>query len=103
MAKRRVMSSTNGHSPTVQDFNGIKIDLNRTTRRNWITRLNDILKEEDLLKAGEMTGVLVETVVVEWPFDVPISKDGFLDLPFGDSRLVESALQEAQKPIAEKK
>lgn len=92
MAKRK--------STTPQTLGAIKIDLNLITRGEFKSILSnfegDILNDDDI-------GALVEKVVVEWPYDAPISSAGLDGLGLIDSRDVTDAIAEALAQLNKKK
>lgn len=83
------------------DLNGITLDLNRITRREFRRFLTD-LSEADGEARDELTGQMVEKVVTTWPYNAPITQDGYLDLPLADSLAVDRALTEAMSYLSEK-
>jgi hypothetical protein len=110
------MSSKNGKSQTSMTIDGIVIDLNRISKREYfgfISALTEAtngkedgvgLDVEEMQASDEITGQLAERVVVSWPFvGAKISKDGYLDLGMLDSKRVSDALTAALQSIGEKK
>ena len=87
-------------STTPEIVSGIKIDLNLITRGEFKSILSnfdgDILDDDDI-------GALVEKVVIEWPFDVPITAAGLDGLGLIDSRDVTDAIVEALGQLSKKK
>jgi len=88
------------------DNNQIKIDLNQITRREFhefLKRIQEAKAGGDPLEADRVSGELIERVCISWPFDNPISADGYLDLPMADSLKVDRAFEEATELLAQKK
>ena len=85
-----------------QNINGIIIDLNRISRRefrNWTKRLNGT---EDGEEKDALTGELVQSIVTRWPFG-DVSSDAYMDLGLGDSQMVDAAILSAMNEFGEKK
>ena len=81
----------------------IEIDLNRITRREFRGYINTLLAaNENTDEADLLTGELIEKVVTSWPFDNPITQDGYMDLGLQDSKSVDEALKAALGFVAEK-
>ena len=80
----------------------IKIDLNRVTRREFREYLVRV-KEADGIKADELTGALIEKIVISWPYDQPITQEGYLNLGLRDSQEVDEFISGAMSNISEKK
>ena len=80
----------------------IEIDLNRITRRDF-RQFTDSMKDAEGLEQDKLTGEMIEKVVTKWPFDKEITADNYLDLPLGDSQIVDRALTNAFSELGEKK
>lgn len=100
------MQDQNGRSPTAQTIDGITIDANRISRRKFVELTSAIGQAADSDNANlrdELTGELVEKIVTYWPFEAPISRDGYLDLGLLDSRQVDNAVMEFMQGLGQKK
>ena len=85
-----------------QNINGITIDLNRITRREfrqWTKRLN---QTEDGEERDELTAELAQKIVVRWPYGDVVA-DVYMDLGLGDSQTVDAAILSAMNDYGEKK
>ena len=74
----------------------ITIDLNRVTRaqfREFMARLID--PELNAEEKDRVTAELGEIVIVEWPYDKPITADGIMSLGLVDNKHVDEALTAA--------
>ena len=81
----------------------IDIDLNRITRRQFRGYVNALLAvDETTDEADLLTGEIIERVVISWPYEQPISQDGYMDLGLQDSKNVDEALRDALGFVAEK-
>lgn len=96
----------NGTGPTVQTIDGIEIDLNRISRREFV-RLTNAIREAllggDTPTRDELTGEMAALIVNKWPYEQPVSQDGYLSLGLLDSKTVDDALNEAMGIIGKKK
>ena len=91
------MAHKNGATPKIE------IDLNRITRREFRGYINTLLAaNENTDEADLLTGELIEKLVISWPFDNPITQDGYMDLGLQDSKSVDEALKTALGFVAEK-
>jgi len=91
---------------TVQDIDGIQIDLNRVTRREFHELMGEIAAAQMAakgLEADQHTGVLIERVVVDWPYEVSITTDSYMDLPMHDAQRVDNALEQAIRMLQKKR
>lgn len=81
----------------------ITIDLNKITRREFrefiraIIEANEFTEEADLL-----TGDLASKVITGWPYEQPITQEGYMELGLADSRNVDEALKKSLGLVAEK-
>lgn len=100
------------HTPTGVTIDGILIDGNRITKPEYLRIIASLTETEakgadasmdDVMKRQEFTGELAGKIIVHWPFDAPISKDGYLALGLLDSMRVDQALTEFCLSLAEKK
>ena len=91
------------HTPTGVTIYGILIDGNRISRREYTAIVAAIQASNDIQRNDELTGELVEKLVVAWPFEQPITKDGYLNLPLPDSLRVDQAITEYGTGLGEKK
>jgi len=80
-----------------QNIDGIEIDLNKVSRKEAMTLMGLLGGEPE-----NMTG-LIAKVVISWPFKAEITEDGFNELGFGDSLVVQSAVLQASSALVEKK
>ena len=79
----------------------IEIDLNRISRawyRDWTERLKTEEGDKD-----ELSAEIVAKVVVRWPYEQPVSEDGYKNLGLADSIAVDRALSDALESISKKK
>ena len=91
------MARKNGVKPSIE------IDLNRITRRQFRAYVNSLMAADDLTEDADLlTGDLVSQVVISWPYEQPITQDGYLDLGLQDSKDVDIALKDALGFVAEK-
>jgi hypothetical protein len=81
----------------------IKVDLNQITRREFRKFLADLDSAKDGFERDDLTGALIEKVVVSWPFDEEITKDGYLSLGLADSNRVDALLTDALNGVGKKK
>jgi hypothetical protein len=81
----------------------IEIDLNRVTRREFRGYINSLLAVDELTdEADLLTGEIISKVIISWPYEQPITQDGYMDLGLQDSKDVDVALKEALGFVAEK-
>lgn len=85
-----------------QNINGIVIDLNRITRREFRKWTKQLDATDDHEERDELTAKLAAQVITRWPYG-DVSADGYLDLGMADSQLVDQALTEALSDISKKK
>jgi hypothetical protein len=85
-----------------QNINGITIDLNRITRREFRQWTKKLDATEDNEERDELTASLAAKVITRWPFG-DITADTYLDLGMADSQTVDAALTEALTSVAKKK
>lgn len=100
------MQDQNGKSPTIAVIDGITIDANRISRRKFVDLTSAIQRASDADDAtlrDELTGEIVEKIVTYWPFENPITQDGYLDLGLMDSRRVDNAIMEFMQGLGQKK
>ncbi len=86
----------------------IVIDLTRITKRQmlvWQQGRREIIRDENIdpmaLEAFDF-GELYEVVITAWPFG-KIDLETFLDLPYPDSVLVDTAVSDAISQLSKKK
>jgi hypothetical protein len=91
------------HTPTGVTIDGILLDPARITRREYVRIIAAIQASDDLQLNDELTGELVAKMVAHWPFDKPVTKDGYLDLNLLESRRVDNALLKLDQELGEKK
>lgn len=75
------------------DVSKIKVDLNKITRREFRTYINKL--DDNGRMPDEAQAEFVVKVVTAWPYDNPITEDGYLDLPLGDALTVDKAINKA--------
>ena len=89
--------------PNIEAVPKIEIDLNRITRREFRGYVNALLAVDELTDGADLlTGELIEKVIISWPYDNPITQDGYMDLGLQDSKSVDEALKDALGFVAEK-
>lgn len=87
---------------TQQTINGITIDLNKITRREFRQWTKKLEATEDVEEKDELTGNLAAKIIISWPYG-DVSADAYMDLGMSDSQTVDKALTEALNGLAEKK
>lgn len=94
----------NNGSPTSQTIDGITIDLNRISVRQFANLTAEMeAAAEDVNKRIELSGKLVSMIVTAWPFSQPITPDGYQDLGLLDSALVDGVIQQIGEILRQKK
>jgi len=91
------------HTPTGVEINGILIDGNRITRREYARIVAAIQACESVLVSDQLSGELVEKIVVHWPFGVPVTRENYFDLTFTQSKMVDNAIVQFGQEIGQKK
>lgn len=84
------------------EISGIIFDLNRITRRDYTAFTMEFSQVETLVERDEKTGELAEKIIVSWPFDQPVSKEGYLNLGLADSTVIDRAIKEAMAYLSER-
>lgn len=89
----------------MEDQKQIIVDMNRVTRREFRQFRNDLkaIPEDQVEQREEVMAGFYGKVVVSWPFEVPVSPEGYLSLGMLDARRVDEAVSGAISEISEKK
>lgn len=91
-------------SPTSQTIDGVTIDLNRISVRQFANLTAEMeAAAENVNKRIELSGKLVAMIVTAWPFEQPITPDGYQDLGLLDSALVDGVIQQIGEILRQKK
>jgi hypothetical protein len=92
----------------MRDYEGIKADINRMAGpnfREWWGRFFEVSQngQQDTGAVIELSGELVEAIVVEWPFEAEISQAGYAGLGVLDMDAVDFALEQEIALVLKKK
>lgn len=81
--------------------NGFNIDLNRISKRDFRAYLvgRDQAEDKDLWDAE----MLYEKVIISWPYDEPVTVEGYQNLGLTDALAVDNAVSEALQQLGKKK
>ena len=80
----------------------IKVNLNRITRAQFFDFIARLQNTKDTNGAANATGELVELVIEDWPYEQPITPEGYNALGMLDAIEVDNALTDAMGELASK-
>jgi hypothetical protein len=80
----------------------ITIDMNNITRKQFADFMRRLGADGTTEEKARITGELVEAVVEDWPYEQPMTADGYESLGLIDAMAVDEALSDAIMELSSK-